>query len=246
MEKQGYISAAQYAQRRPRGLGLHPSQRYTRVREPYVFDQVRQELVHRYGLDTVRRGGLQVYTTIQPRLQAAAQRRGRRVRGLLRGRAGVGAGVGRPLHRRRSSRSPPAQRYSGTRQFNFATQAHRQPGSSFKTFVLATAIKQGIDPDSTYYDGSSPMTLTIPGGIPWTVHNAEPGSGTMSVAQRRGTRSTSSTRSSRSTSAYRTSPGRPTNGDHLAARHNADGRRAGAARTASSRRPPRSAGSTGA
>src|SRR5205823_2158642 len=74
--------------------------------------------------------------------------------------------------------------YSSTSQFNFAAQAQRQPGSSFKTYDLTTAIKQGIDPYSTYYDGSSPITLTLPGGAPWTVHNAEPvGGGVMPLSQ---------------------------------------------------------------
>jgi penicillin-binding protein 1A len=182
MEKQGYIGAGRYVSAVRAGLGLHPSQRYTRVREPYVFDLVRQELVHRYGLATVRRGGLQVYTTIQPRLQAAARRAvdvcavcsaGGPASALASVDPSSGAIVALASSRR----------YSGAKQFDFATQAHRQPGSSFKTFVLTTAIKQGIDPDSTYYDGSSPMTLTIPGGLPWTVHNAEPGSGTMSLTQ---------------------------------------------------------------
>jgi penicillin-binding protein 1A len=49
--------------------------------------------------------------------------------------------------------------------------------------VLTTAIKQGIDPDTTYYDGTSPKTLEIPGGVPWTVNNDEEGGGTMSLTQ---------------------------------------------------------------
>jgi penicillin-binding protein 1A len=48
---------------------------------------------------------------------------------------------------------------------------------------LATAIKQGIDPKDTYYNGTSPMTLEIPGGGTWTVNNDEPGGGTMSLEQ---------------------------------------------------------------
>jgi penicillin-binding protein 1A len=36
-------------------------------------------------------------------------------------------------------------------QYNLAAQARRQAGSTFKTFVLTTAISQGIDPDSTSY-----------------------------------------------------------------------------------------------
>lgn len=37
-------------------------------------------------------------------------------------------------------------------QFNRATQAKRQPGSSFKTFVFAAALQAGIDPFSVYED----------------------------------------------------------------------------------------------
>ena len=36
-------------------------------------------------------------------------------------------------------------------QYNLAAQGHRQPGSAFKTFVLTTAIKRGINPHSTTY-----------------------------------------------------------------------------------------------
>jgi penicillin-binding protein 1A len=181
MATQGYIGARPAARVARAGLGLHPSRRYTRVREPYAFDLVRRELVRRYGLRTVRRGGLKVYTTIQPRLQAAAQ-------AAVDGCAVCYPGGGPASALASVDPSDGAivalassRRYSRKSQFDFAAQAHRQPGSSFKTFVLATAIKQGIDPHSTFYDGSSPMTLKIPGGIPWTVHNAEPGRGTMSL-----------------------------------------------------------------
>jgi penicillin-binding protein 1A len=76
-----------------------------------------------------------------------------------------------------------SQPYSENNQFNFAAHAQRQPGSSFKVYDLTAAIKQGIDPESTYYDGSSPATLETPGGSPWTVHNAEEGGGTMALTQ---------------------------------------------------------------
>ena len=42
-------------------------------------------------------------------------------------------------------------------QFNLLTQARRQPGSTFKTFVLTGAIELGIDPLNTYYV-SAPFT----------------------------------------------------------------------------------------
>jgi penicillin-binding protein 1A len=183
MLAQGDISARQAARAMRPGLGLHPSRHYSSVRDPYVFNYVRRELVHRYGLATVRRGGLKVYTTIRPQAQTAAQSAVDACAvcfpdgGPASALASVDPSSGAIVALASS------QRYSNTSQFNFAAQAHRQPGSSFKTFVLTTAIKQGIDPATTFLDGSSPMTLTTPGGIPWTVHNAEPGHGTMSLTQ---------------------------------------------------------------
>ena len=182
MLRQRYITVAQYTRAVRRGLGLHPSRRYSRIRQPYIFNYVQRELIRRYGIDTVRTGGLKVYTTIRPRLQEAAQRAVDACAvcypggGPASALASVDAKTGEIVALASS------QHYSGNSQFNFAAQAHRQPGSSFKTFVLTTAIKQGVDPDSTYYDGSSPKTLRPPGGgAPWTVHNAEPGKGTMSL-----------------------------------------------------------------
>src|SRR3954453_1658423 len=184
MLKQGYVTALQYERAVKRGLGLHPSRRYSRIRQPYIFNYVQRELIQRYGRNTVRTGGLRVYTTIRPRLQEAAQR--------AVDACGVCYPDGGPASGLASVDSDPgeivalasSQHYSGNSQFNFAAQAHRQPGSSFKPFVLTTAIAQGIDPNSTYYDGSSPKTLTLPGGgAPWTVNNAEPGKGTMSLTE---------------------------------------------------------------
>ena len=48
-------------------------------------------------------------------------------------------------------------------KFNLAAQGRRQPGSSFKTFVLAAAVERGIDPYSTYYE-SMPLSPDLPGG----------------------------------------------------------------------------------
>ncbi|HEY5054105.1 MAG TPA: penicillin-binding transpeptidase domain-containing protein, partial [Solirubrobacterales bacterium] len=59
-------------------------------------------------------------------------------------------------------------------QFNLAAQGHRQPGSAFKAFVLTTALKQGIDPYSTYYT-SKPLDLNLPRWGHWTVHTADEG-----------------------------------------------------------------------
>src|SRR5690606_15323038 len=39
----------------------------------------------------------------------------------------------------------------GGTSYNYAAQARRQPGSTFKTMVLMAALRKGIDPDATYY-----------------------------------------------------------------------------------------------
>ena len=47
-----------------RGLDLKPSDYFTRRRESYFFDYVKDELIKQYGAQTVKLGGLVVHTTI--------------------------------------------------------------------------------------------------------------------------------------------------------------------------------------
>src|SRR6201996_9093685 len=184
MWEQGYITRDRYLKARTSGLGLHKGTQYTTVNDPFLFNLVEQELIKRYGINTVRNGGLKAYTTINPQLQADAEAAVASCSetgvcfsggGPVTGLASVDPNTGAIL----ALASTPGE--EGEEEFNYAWQAHRQPGSSFKTYVLATAIKQGIDPKDTYYDGTSPMTLEIPGGGSWVVNNDEPGGGTMSL-----------------------------------------------------------------
>jgi penicillin-binding protein 1A len=179
MEQQGKISASEYADAANQDLGLHPGYKYSRIRQPYIFDLVKQELEDRYGLNTVENGGLKVFTTIQPRLQTAAQNAVDSCSVCYPNGGPASALASIDPSNGEIVALASTQRYSLSSQFNFAAHAQRQPGSSFKVYDLTTAIKQGIDPDSTYYDGSSPATLETPGGSSWTVNNAEPGGGTM-------------------------------------------------------------------
>jgi membrane carboxypeptidase/penicillin-binding protein len=55
-------------------------------------------------------------------------------------------------------------------QFNLATQGERQPGSSFKPFVLATALRDNIAPSSVLT--SKPVTINADGRL-WDVKNYE-------------------------------------------------------------------------
>ena len=55
-------------------LGVKHNRFYTAKREGYVFDYVKQYLIDKYGVDTVRRGGLRVDTTIDLHLQKLARK----------------------------------------------------------------------------------------------------------------------------------------------------------------------------
>ena len=57
-------------------------------------------------------------------------------------------------------------------QFNRATQAERQTGSSFKPYVYTAAIEAGATPEERIAD--TPMTFQTAGG-PYTPHDYEPG-----------------------------------------------------------------------
>ena len=69
MAKLGYISRERALEGQQRGLGIDLSDTYFVQRQPYFFDYVEDKLIEKYGVNTVRKGGLRVYTTVDPRLQ---------------------------------------------------------------------------------------------------------------------------------------------------------------------------------
>jgi penicillin-binding protein 1A len=181
MAEQGYVTNEESKEARETGLELHPGHKYRVIKDPFLFDLVQQELIRKYGINTVRNGGLKAYTSIVPSLQEKAEAA---VATCYDCYPGSKAAALASVDPKSGAIVALASTAGGEEesQFNYAWQAHRQPGSSFKTFVLTTAIKQGIDPASTYYNGTSPITLQIPGGgPPWEVHNAEAGGGVMSL-----------------------------------------------------------------
>ena len=155
MRDQGAITEAQYAWANRSRVHLKPGRLYKDIREPYFFGYVRDQLVRKYGAETVRSGGLKVYTTIVPRWQQAAQNA---IKGTLTDPADPAAAVISidPANGAIRAMTAVVPGHSNN-QFNLLSQARRQPGSTFKTFVLAAAIEKGIDPDTTSYV-SAPFT----------------------------------------------------------------------------------------
>ena len=146
-------------------LKLKKGTRYTHRREPYFFDFVQDQLIEKYGVGVYRRGGLKVYTTIDPKLQVAARNA---IDGELAGYPGPASAIVTVDPSNGYIRAMASSGSYRDRTFNLAAQGHRQPGSSFKTFVLTTAIRKGIDPTKTTYV-SKPLDLNVPGYGPWKV-----------------------------------------------------------------------------
>src|SRR3954451_15382079 len=150
MLENGALTRSQYvAAVADRQLHLVPGRLYTRIREPYFFSYVRDQLIAEYGSNTVRTGGLKVYTTIDPRLQVAARKA---ITGTLYSRddpasALVSIDPSSGEIKAMTAVTPGNKE----NQFNLVAQAKRQAGSTFKTFVLTAAVDQGINPESTYY-----------------------------------------------------------------------------------------------
>jgi len=134
---------------RVRDLHLKPGKIYTRIREPYFFSYVRDELIREYGANTVRSGGLKVYTTIDRRFQRAAERA---VRETLYYDSDPASAIVAIDPRNGAIKTMTAVTPGRTgNQFNLAAQARRQAGSTFKMYVLAEAISEGVNPDTTSY-----------------------------------------------------------------------------------------------
>jgi penicillin-binding protein 1A len=146
----GDITQRQYtAAAADRQLHLRPGRVYTRIREPYFFSFVREQLITQYGANTVRSGGLRVYTTIDRRFQQQARNAILRTLPYRDDPAAAIVSIN-PANGaiRAMAAVTPGKRGN---QFNLASQARRQAGSTFKTFVLTAAVAEGVDPDSTYY-----------------------------------------------------------------------------------------------
>lgn len=171
MVKQGWLQPAIAAKLRYPRVAPKTTVQLNQVAGPagHVVDQVKDELA-RLGFDEslLNREGLRVQTTIDRRAEDAASNAVKEVF------------AGQPTNLRQALVAVDPQTgavrayYGGASGggFDYA-QAWRPPGSSFKPYVLATALEQSLRQDtgvSVYstYDGTSPRTFD---GV--VVHNSE-------------------------------------------------------------------------
>jgi penicillin-binding protein 1A len=125
--------------------------------QPYFTSWMTEHLLDQYSPGVVFGGGLEVKTTIDPELQAAAE-------DAIAGRL-AGVGPSASLVAIENKTGAVKAMVGGTdfdaRPFNLATNGHRQPGSAFKPFILVRALADGIDPNSSW--ASMPKELPFRG-----------------------------------------------------------------------------------
>lgn len=168
MLKQGYITSDQAEAALAEPLGLKDPTAVTQSQfAPYFVEYVRRDLLKLLGSERLYKGGLRIYTTLDPTAQRDAEAAAATVMpapedpevalAAVRWRDGaVVAVVG--------------GRNFAAEQFDLATQGKRQTGSAFKPFVLAAALEQGIGLNSTW--DASPFETPVKNEV-WHVENYE-------------------------------------------------------------------------
>ena len=169
MVKNGYIKESQAkaaAQKSLAFVAAHPHQQVKVA--PYFQDAVKIALKNQLHLDdrTIALGGLKVYTTLDLKQQEAAEKQvqsviasGSEIQTALVAMDPKTGGVKAMIGGRDYEKS----------QYNRATQAKRQPGSTIKPILYYAALSHGFTPSSTMRSEST--TFHFDDGSQYTPHN---------------------------------------------------------------------------
>ena len=154
MEEAGYITSQERQAAAATELTLTPSDpRNLYSRFPYFTQYVRQQLPLLIDPQDVEIGGLTIETTLNPQMQELARQ--------TVNQAIADYGPGQRFTQAALVAIDPRNGYIhamvggndfNESQFNRVVQAQRQPGSTFKTFIYATAIAGGFSPYKSYLD----------------------------------------------------------------------------------------------
>jgi penicillin-binding protein 1A len=172
-----YITRQQAQTANAAPLGVKLNNIYQDIRQPYVVDYVKQQLVKILGQRKVDQGGLKVYTTInladQKIAAQAIQSNEDEPNDPAASLVSIDPSTGDIVALQNSTKYGTDP---GETTFDYATQAQRQTGSSFKTFALMTLIKDDDgDPNATYYNSAPLPAGWLPGYPTYSVRNAEAG-----------------------------------------------------------------------
>ena len=134
---------------------------------PYFMEYVKSQLIDEFGAEAVFRGGISVTTTLDLRMQRAAEQA---VAAALDREDDPSAALVAIDPRTGEILAMVGGRDFSVQQFNVATQGRRQPGSAFKPFVLAAALEGAAHTESTFAAG--PGEFRLANGQTWSVTGA--------------------------------------------------------------------------
>ncbi|MCL4813672.1 MAG: PBP1A family penicillin-binding protein, partial [Vicinamibacteraceae bacterium] len=194
MLQDGAIDKTTHERARGRKLELENALRRDEPFGLYFKEQVRRELVDRFGWERVSQGGLRVYTTIDAELQQAAEKAVEEGLVRLETRPGYKYTARKDLPTPDGERAPDylqaavvvldpdsgdVRAMVGGRaftesRFNRAMQAKRQPGSAFKPFVFAAALENGFTPATVLTRLNDPIYTPQGAWIPEDGHSSAP------------------------------------------------------------------------
>jgi len=170
MKDLGFLSDKEYEDAKNQKVKFAPA-RSQGIIAPHFVIEVRDELNNKFGEDAVETNGFKVTTTLDTGLQQKAEdvvdkyaeSNEKNFNAKNEGVVAVGPKTGDILAMV-GSRNYFDTEHEGN--FNIAT-THRQPGSSFKPFVYATAFKKGYTPETTLFDLPTEFNpLCTPDGQP--------------------------------------------------------------------------------
>ncbi|NER95902.1 MAG: PBP1A family penicillin-binding protein [Symploca sp. SIO1B1] len=158
MQTSGFITEAEAQKAKDTPLGIDPSPPKRLERQAsYFTEYIQQELPKRVSEAVLEVKGLTVETTLNPDWQAAAEKTVKNAVSTY----GSYQGFDQAALVAIDPRNGQIKAMVGGKDFNDlesnnylnrATQAQRQPGSTFKTFVYTTAIEAGFSPNRGYLD----------------------------------------------------------------------------------------------
>jgi 1A family penicillin-binding protein len=194
MLESGTIDKPTWHAARATKIALHDTLRASEPHGQYFKEQVRREIVDRFGWQRVYQGGLRVYSTIDMPMQIAAENaiaehvksiEEKRSAWQARRAAAKKTPVETPaepdvLQAALVSMDPQSGHVSAmvggrdfeSSHFNRAVQAHRQPGSAFKPFVYATALEAGFSPASVVDHLDDPIATLQGAYVPEDEHSS--------------------------------------------------------------------------
>jgi penicillin-binding protein 1A len=153
MAEHGMVSPEESARARRSRIEISPAARKTisEAIAPYYYSRVIEEIGELLGKNVAEEGNYIVTTAMDPKMQRQAEKS---LENAINSRGDAGGYTQGAIVTLNAESGEILALVGGydykESQFNRATQALRQPGSTFKIFAYATALEQGASPFSSY------------------------------------------------------------------------------------------------